>query len=75
LAGRAALDGGVAAGLAAGQLRRALLRPPAGLPLRRRPFSFWWGAQGAMLVDLALVVLYAWATHRMDLAHGLDEED
>ncbi len=39
------------------------------------PFSFWWGAQGAMLVDLALVVLYAWATHRMDLRHDLDEED
>ena len=39
------------------------------------PFSFWWGAQGAMLIDLALVVLYAGATHRMDLAHDLDDED
>jgi len=44
-------------------------------PFGGGPFSFWWGAQGAMLVDLALVVLYAWATHRMDLAHALDEED
>ena len=39
------------------------------------PFSFWVAAQGAPLVYLALVGLYAWATRRLDEAHGLDERD
>ncbi len=39
------------------------------------PFSFWVAAQGAMLVYLALVVIYAWAMHRLDEEYGLDEED
>lgn len=36
------------------------------------PFSFWVGAQGATLVYLLLVGLYAWAARRLDEAHGLD---
>jgi putative solute:sodium symporter small subunit len=39
------------------------------------PFGFWWAAQGAMLVFLALVALYAWVMHRIDVEHQLDEED
>lgn len=38
------------------------------------PFSFWWAAQGSMLVDLTLVVLYAWAMHRLDRRLDLDDE-
>ncbi|WP_225861212.1 DUF4212 domain-containing protein [Ideonella benzenivorans] len=36
------------------------------LSLGGSPFSFWWAAQGAMLLDLVLVVLYAWVMHRLD---------
>lgn len=39
------------------------------------PFSFWWAAQGALLVFLALVVLYAHVARRLDLIHGVDEQD
>ena len=39
------------------------------------PFSFWVGAQGATLVYLMLVGVYAWATRRLDEAHDLDELD
>lgn len=39
------------------------------------PFSFWVAAQGAMLLYLALVGLYAWAMRRIDEAHDLDEID
>lgn len=39
------------------------------------PFSFWWAAQGALLVFLALVGLYAHAMRRLDLRHDLDERD
>jgi putative solute:sodium symporter small subunit len=39
------------------------------------PFSFWWAAQGALLVFLALVALYAWSMHQLDRHHHLDELD
>jgi putative solute:sodium symporter small subunit len=39
------------------------------------PFSFWVAAQGAPLVYLALVGIYAWATRRLDEAHDVDELD
>lgn len=39
------------------------------------PFSFWVAAQGALLVYLALVGLYAWAARRLDEALDLDERD
>lgn len=39
------------------------------------PFSFWWAAQGALLVFLALVAVYAWAMNRLDASHGVDERD
>jgi len=39
------------------------------------PFSFWWAAQGALLVFLALVALFAWVMGRLDRRHGLEEQD
>lgn len=37
------------------------------------PFSFWMAAQGSLLVYGALVAVYAWAMHRADVAHGVQE--
>jgi putative solute:sodium symporter small subunit len=39
------------------------------------PFSFWVGAQGALLVYLGLVALYARRMRRLDQEHGVDEDD
>lgn len=39
------------------------------------PFSFWMAAQGSLLIYLLLVVIYAWAMHRADVAHGLQEPE
>lgn len=39
------------------------------------PFSFWVGAQGALLVYLALVGVYARVMRRLDEACDLDEVD
>jgi putative solute:sodium symporter small subunit len=39
------------------------------------PFSFWMAAQGAMLVFLLLVVVFALFTRRIDEAHGFHEPD
>jgi putative solute:sodium symporter small subunit len=38
------------------------------------PFSFWVAAQGALIVYLVLVCVYARAMHRLDVAHGVAEE-
>ena len=37
------------------------------------PFSFWMGAQGALLVYLALVWFYARYMNRLDREYGFDE--
>ncbi len=39
------------------------------------PFSFWMAAQGALLVYGALVGVYAWAMHRIDVIHGVQERE
>ena len=39
------------------------------------PFSFWVAAQGASIVYLALVCLYAQWANRWDAEHGFTEED
>lgn len=39
------------------------------------PFSFWMASQGALLVYLALVCVYARAMHRLDARCGLAEDD
>lgn len=38
------------------------------------PLGFWMASQGALLVFLAVVVVYAWAMGRLDDAAGLAEE-
>ena len=38
------------------------------------PLSFWVAAQGALLVYLALVVVYALRMRRLDAAHGVAED-
>lgn len=37
------------------------------------PFSFWVGAQGALLVYLGIIVAYAWYAERLDRRYGVDE--
>ena len=37
------------------------------------PFSFWMGAQGALLVYVALVWFYARTMDRLDREYGFDE--
>lgn len=39
------------------------------------PFSFWVAAQGALVVYLLLVCLYARWMNRLDHAHGVEEDD
>ena len=39
------------------------------------PFSFWVATQGALLVYLALVCVYAWLMHRLDLEHDVAADD
>jgi len=39
------------------------------------PFSFWVASQGALLVYLALVCVYARAMHRLDLRYDVAEDD
>lgn len=39
------------------------------------PFSFWVGAQGALVVYVLIVWLYARTMDRLDHGFGVDEED
>lgn len=39
------------------------------------PFSFWMGAQGALLVYCLIIGAYAWYMNRLDIEHGVEEED
>jgi putative solute:sodium symporter small subunit len=39
------------------------------------PFSYWVGAQGAILVYLAIIALYAQVMNRLDRTHGFVEDD
>ncbi|MFI5445441.1 DUF4212 domain-containing protein [Polaromonas sp. UC242_47] len=40
------------------------------------PFSFWMGAQGALLVYGLIIGFYAWYMNRLDVAYGVsDGED
>ena len=38
------------------------------------PFSFWMGAQGALLVYCLIIGFYAWYMNRLDIEHGVEEE-
>jgi putative solute:sodium symporter small subunit len=39
------------------------------------PFSFWVGAQGALVVYVAIIGHYARTMNRLDHAHGVAEEE
>ena len=39
------------------------------------PFSFWLGAQGGPMLYGLIIWFYAWAMHRLDVAHQQDEVD
>lgn len=39
------------------------------------PFSFWVGAQGALVVYVLIIGFYAWFMNRLDIEHGVDEEE
>jgi putative solute:sodium symporter small subunit len=39
------------------------------------PFSFWIASQGALVVYLVLVSVYARVMHRLDVRHGVAEDD
>lgn len=39
------------------------------------PFSFWVAAQGALVVYLVLVCVYARQMHRLDVRYGVAEDD
>ncbi len=39
------------------------------------PFSFWVGAQGALIVYVAIIGFYAWYMNRLDIEHGVEEDE
>lgn len=39
------------------------------------PFSFWVGAQGALVVYVAIIWFYAHTMNKLDQEHGFAEED
>lgn len=39
------------------------------------PFSFWMGAQGALVVYVAIIGYYAYYMNRLDLEYGVQEEE
>ena len=39
------------------------------------PFSFWMGAQGALLVYCLIIGFYAWYMNRLDIEHGVADGD
>jgi len=39
------------------------------------PFSFWVGGQGALIVYVAIIGFYARYMNRLDVEHGVSEEE
>jgi putative solute:sodium symporter small subunit len=39
------------------------------------PFSFWMGAQGALLVYCLIIGFYAWYMNRLDIEHDVADGD
>ena len=39
------------------------------------PFSFWVGAQGSLVVYVAIIAYYAWYMNKLDQEHGVAEEE
>lgn len=39
------------------------------------PFSFWVGAQGALVVYVVIIGYYAWYMNKLDIEHGVEESE
>ena len=39
------------------------------------PFSFWMGAQGALVVYCLIIGYYAWYMNKLDIEHGVEETE
>ena len=39
------------------------------------PFSFWMGAQGALVIYVAIIGYYAWYMGKLDIEHGVQESE
>lgn len=39
------------------------------------PFSFWMGAQGSLIVYVAIIWYYARYMNKLDIAHGVQESE
>ncbi len=39
------------------------------------PFSYWMAAQGSLVVYGLIIAFYAWAMHRLDVSHGVQEPE
>ncbi|MDP3083397.1 MAG: DUF4212 domain-containing protein [Rubrivivax sp.] len=39
------------------------------------PFSFWVGAQGSLIVYVAIIAFYAYYMNKLDQEHGVAEEE
>ncbi|MCB2018895.1 MAG: DUF4212 domain-containing protein [Hydrogenophaga sp.] len=39
------------------------------------PFSFWVGAQGALVVYCLIIAFYAWYMNRLDVEHDVNEAE
>ncbi len=39
------------------------------------PFSFWVAAQGSLVVYCAIIAIYARTMHKLDVQHGLEEDE
>jgi putative solute:sodium symporter small subunit len=39
------------------------------------PFSFWVAGQGALVVYVAIIGYYAYYMNKLDVAHGVEEEE
>ena len=39
------------------------------------PFSFWMGAQGALVIYGLIIAFYAWYMNRLDIEHDVEESE
>ena len=39
------------------------------------PLGFWFAQQGSIFIFIALIAYYAWAMHRIEREHALDDDD
>ena len=39
------------------------------------PFSFWMGAQGALVIYILIIGYYAWYMGKLDIAYGVEESE